>query len=116
MEQPTRNEAASPRFTREGIEDHMQAAGFRSNDPDLNVARLQVWAFEQGYSWDHDHHLPEPKCGGCESPINVWDGEDACPDCDDCESCCWDNHGGQPHPCWCPPIGDRSDCPAHGER
>lgn len=58
---------------------------------------LQAWAATQGLSWDEENQLPEPVCGGCTSPINVWDGEDACPDCDDCLDCCWDNHAGEPH-------------------
>lgn len=97
--QPSEATVKSPRFTREGIAAHMQEAGFRPDTPGepLDVARLEAWASAQGYSWDADSKLPEPECGGCGIPINVWDGEDACPDCDDCETCCWDNHGGEPH-------------------
>jgi hypothetical protein len=61
------------------------------------LAALQTWAADKGMSWDADHNLPEPRCGSCGLPINIWDGEDACRACDDCESCCWDNHGGEPH-------------------
>jgi hypothetical protein len=61
------------------------------------LAAMRAWAEGLGLSWDADNDLPEPVCGGCKSPINIWDGEEACPDCDDCETCCWDNHGDAPH-------------------
>ena len=89
----------SPCFSQEAIRQHMRAAGFGDPSPDEpeNRPRLMAWALAQGYSWDEDHQLPEPKCGGCGTPINVWDGEDACPDCDDCQDCCEENHGDEPH-------------------
>ena len=80
-------------FTVDSIRLHMAESGAHRFAPPY----LREWALRMGYSWDSDHELPEPFCGGCGSPINVNDGEAACPDCTDCESCCWDNHGGDPH-------------------
>ena len=58
---------------------------------------LRIWAAGRDLGWDEDHSLPEPLCQSCQAPINVHDGEEACMDCDSCQTCCWDNHGGEPH-------------------
>lgn len=84
-------------YTQDKIRKHMQATGADK----LDAAGLKEWALKQGYSWDADNEMPEPICGSCGSPMNVWDGEEACSDCDDCEDCCWENHGGDPHKVSC---------------
>ena len=93
---PSEAAVPSPCFTQTAIASDLATMGW-TPEHDHHVQAVKDWALARGYSWDEDHGLPEPKCGGCGSPINVWDGEDACPDCNDCEECCWDNHGGEPH-------------------
>lgn len=64
---------------------------------DERTGQLRSFALAHGMSWDDESGLPEPVCGSCGSPINVWHGDDACQDCQDCEDCCWENHAGEPH-------------------
>lgn len=82
--------------TAAGMVDFMAKSGFAPSSK--HSARLEKWALDNGLSWDNDNGLPEPVCPSCGSPINVWDGETGCTQCWDCETCCWDNHGGEAHP------------------